>query len=146
MNKDFRELKIWRKSRYLILAIYKITERLPDESCYNLISEMRKNCIAITANIAKGFSSPEQKELMNFLLLSMTAACKLESLLREAYDLNCINYSLYKPLAQETMDIKCWLGSLVEKVRAGRKKITTIDFNKFTESACQLPLLKAHNL
>ena len=145
MNKDFRELNIWRKSRYLLLVIYKITAMWPDETCHNLINEMRTNCSAVAANRAKGFSRPGQKELLPFLQLSMTAACKLESLLREAREHNCINDSLYKPLAQETTDIKCWLGSLVEKVRAGRKTITTIDFNKFKESACQLPLPKTHN-
>ena len=51
--KDFRKLKVWKKSHDLTLAVYKATADFPGEERYGLISQIRRACASIPATLPK---------------------------------------------------------------------------------------------
>ncbi len=52
----FEQLEVWQKAHALTLAVYKLTEKLPEEEEFGLILQMRQSAVQIPANIANGFS------------------------------------------------------------------------------------------
>jgi len=111
---DFRELKVWKKSRFLLLEVFEILETFPKHDFIGLTCQIRNSCIAIPANIARGFSRKEQDELVHFFQISMASVNKLENYLRRAYHLRLMNNSNYQHLKRETAEIMSLLGAWVQ--------------------------------
>jgi four helix bundle protein len=76
--KDFKELKVWKKSRLLTALIYKHTSNFPAREIYGLTSQMRRCAISIGANIAEGCGRRSDAELTRFLKIARGSAFELE--------------------------------------------------------------------
>ena len=50
----YKELNVWQKAIDLAVEVYRITEKLPVEEKYGLISQMNKSAVSIPSNIAEG--------------------------------------------------------------------------------------------
>lgn len=51
---NYRNLIVWRKSIDLAKLIYKLTQSLPKEETFGLLSQMRRAAVSISSNIAEG--------------------------------------------------------------------------------------------
>jgi four helix bundle protein len=69
--KDFKKQKVWQKSHHLALDIYKVTGSFPREELYGLISQLRRSCVAIPANIAEGWGRKSEADFSRFLQIAM---------------------------------------------------------------------------
>lgn len=112
--KDFREMKVWKKSRFLLFEVFKISEAFPKHEFYGLTNQIRNSCIAIPANIVRGFCRGENNELVHFFQISMNSVNRLENHLRRAHELCLLNNSEYQQLKRETTEIMCMLGSFIQ--------------------------------
>ncbi len=52
--RGFKELKVWRKSHEMTVAVYETTRTFPGEELYGLTSQLRRSAASIGANIAEG--------------------------------------------------------------------------------------------
>ena len=59
----YKELHVWQKAIDLAVEVYRITEKLPTEEKYGLISQMNKSAISIPSNIAEGAGRNGKKNL-----------------------------------------------------------------------------------
>ena len=59
--------------------IYRVTEEFPQQERYGLVSQMRRAAVSVPSNIAEGFVRKHQKDLMNFLSISLGSLAELES-------------------------------------------------------------------
>lgn len=116
--KDFRELKVWEKAHSLTLAIYKATTLFPKDELYGLISQIRRACASIPANIAEGCGRGGDAELARFLQIAMGSASELEYHLLLARDLGFLNSSDYERLTSEVTEVKRMLTSFIQKLKA----------------------------
>lgn len=82
----FKKLLIWQKAMNLTVEIYKLTDKLPAEEKYGLISQMRRSSVSIPSNIAEGYGRYSDPELSHFLriargslyeLVTQVALCKM---------------------------------------------------------------------
>jgi four helix bundle protein len=117
MMKNFRELNVWKKSRYLLTDVFKVTEMFPMNSETKLKSQMQNSCVDILANITKGFSSDKNDDLPQFLEISIGSVNKLEHHFQKAYDLRFLDNSDYRHLIKETNEI---MDMLIEFVKSGK--------------------------
>ena len=65
--RNFRDLDVWKLGKKLVVDVYKITQDLPKEETYGLISQMRRAAISIPSNIAEGFNTSilhKQKQIL----------------------------------------------------------------------------------
>ena len=60
--KSFTDLDVWKKSHKLVLTIYKIIKKFPDQEQFVLSNQMTRAAISITSNIAEGFSRDSYKD------------------------------------------------------------------------------------
>jgi four helix bundle protein len=118
--KDFKKLKVWQRSHQLTLDIYKVTAEFPREELYGLISQLRRSCASIPANIAEGCGRNTDADFSRFLQIAMGSATELEYHLLLSHDLGILNECDYKNLSKETIEIKQMLTSFIKKLNADR--------------------------
>src|SRR5580765_5603883 len=65
--RSFRDLMVWQKAHELVLAVYRLTDSLPDREKFGLSHQMRRAAVSIPANIAEGFGKRSRAEKARFL-------------------------------------------------------------------------------
>jgi len=78
-NRDHKDLDVWKKSMDLVVNVYQITQSFPDTEKYGLTSQMRRSAVSIPSNIAEGASRKGDKELIQFLYISIGSLSELET-------------------------------------------------------------------
>ena len=79
--KPHKKLNAWIKSFEFVKEIYLITNSLPPEEKYGLISQMRRAAVSIPVNIAEGAARKGKKEFIHFLHISLGSMTELDTLL-----------------------------------------------------------------
>ncbi len=77
--KDYKELKVWRKSIDLVKNIYSILYEFPKEETYSLADQIKRSVISIPANIAEGSGRNTTKEFIQFLYIALGSTYELET-------------------------------------------------------------------
>ena len=136
MFKDFRKLKVWNQSRYLLLVVFQVTEEISDEANSNLIRKMRKSCLEILINIEKTFAYYGMDEYHKYLNHSLTAVKQLERHLHTAQKTQLFERSYTDQLLKKTIEVKFLLISLVMKIDRDRKIVINSAFNRIRGLVC----------
>ncbi len=75
----YKELRVWQKAIDLAVEVYRITEKLPKEERYGLISQMNRSAVSIPSNIAEGAGRNTEKDFNNFLGIALGSSFELET-------------------------------------------------------------------
>lgn len=59
---DFKTLAVWQKAHQLTLSVYHVTEQLPQNERFGLVSQMQGSSASIPTNIAEGCGRDSDKE------------------------------------------------------------------------------------
>lgn len=114
---DFRKLNVWKKSHLLTLAVYKATESFPKNEVYGLVSQIRRACASVPANIAEGCCRNSDPEFKHFLTIALGSASELEYHLLLANDLNFFDKELYNSLNVKVNEVKRMLINFINKIK-----------------------------
>jgi len=87
---NFRELKIWQKSRILVKEIYKISYKFPPHEQFGLTSQIQRAVVSIPTNIAEGSGRGTNKDFARFLDIAISSGFEIETDVILAYDLEYI--------------------------------------------------------
>jgi four helix bundle protein len=115
---NFKELKVWKAGIDLTKSIFILTRQFPIEERYGLISQMTRCAISIPSNIAEGCGRKSNKELHQFLNISLGSAFELETQLIIAKEFDYID--------DETLDTICNLVIEIQKMIFGLQKSLAI--------------------
>lgn len=118
--RNFRELKVWEKSHYLTLSLYKTTSEFPQSEKYGLTSQIRRSAASIPANIAEGCVYNSDAQFARFLQNALGSASELEYHLLLAKYLTYFSKENYENLNQNTTEVKRMLTAFLKKLRADR--------------------------
>jgi four helix bundle protein len=113
--KDFRQLKVWARAHQLVLLVYRLTARFPDER-YGLTSQLRRASASIAANIAEACGRGGEGDFQRFLAVAMGSAREVEYFLLLARDLGLVANESYDDADNEVSELQRMLGSLIRKV------------------------------
>ena len=75
----YKDLIVWQKSMGLVKLVYKLTDQLPKQEQFVLISQMIRCAISIPSNIAEGWSRNRKLEFIRFLEIAYSSSCELET-------------------------------------------------------------------
>lgn len=89
-TKSFKDLIVWQKAYKLTIEIYKETKNFPNNEIYGLSQQMRRCAVSIPSNIAEGYGRYYNKEYKQFLSISYSSLCELETQYLLSVDLNYI--------------------------------------------------------
>jgi four helix bundle protein len=87
MNKGYKKLILYKKSRLLVLHTYRLTSKFPKTEWFTLLPQMRRAAISVMANIVEGYSKESSAEYVRFLTISIGSISELEAYIDLALDL-----------------------------------------------------------
>ncbi len=114
--RNFKELDVWKEGRLLTKEIYLLTQLLPDDEKFGLISQMKRCAIAIPSNIAEGAAKESQKDFARFLQITLGSCFELESHLILCADLEFITTREIIPYLNKTTQLQKKVHSLIKFV------------------------------
>ena len=68
--RDHTKLRAFALADEVVLMIYQITRRFPEEERYGLTSQMRRAAVSVPSNIVEGSARESQTEYIRFLEIS----------------------------------------------------------------------------
>ena len=77
--KTHRDLDVWREGIELVVKVYEIVQKFPNEERYGLVDQIKRSAISIPSNIAEGAARNSKKEFLQFLHISLGSVSELET-------------------------------------------------------------------
>ena len=115
---NFKNLKVWQKSRELVKEIYLLTKSFPKEEIYGITSQIKRSSISIASNIAEGTGRNSNKDFIRFLDIANGSAFELETQIILAFDLNFITKSKMEVVLNKIKEIQKMIYGLKNKIQA----------------------------
>ncbi len=102
---NYKELKIWLRSRDLVKSVYKLTVQFPKEEFYGIISQARRAAVSVPANVAEGAWRGTDKDFHHFLDIARGSLSELETLMILSNDLEFITTDKLKSILDDIPEI-----------------------------------------
>ena len=112
----FKQLNVWRKAHRLVLEVYRVTKKFPDEERFALVSQMRRAAISVPANIAEGAKRNTTKDRKHFHNISDTSLEELKYYFVLSFDLGYITQEEGEKLTEQAREIGKMLSGLNKKL------------------------------
>ncbi|MEM8523421.1 MAG: four helix bundle protein [Bacteroidota bacterium] len=103
---NFKELKVWQKSKTLVKEIYVLTRKFPNDERFGLTNQLRRASVSVPSNIAEGCGRGTDKQLIHFLNIAIGSLCEIETQLMLSFDLGFIEEKELKILISEVYQIQ----------------------------------------
>lgn len=117
--KTFQDLLVWRKAHEVVLEVYKLTRKFPQEEKFGIVAQMRRSASSIPANIIEGFKRKSRKDFTHFLNIADASLEETKYHLILAKDLAYIRPAAYEKLYYQCEEAGRMLCGLQKKVGAG---------------------------
>jgi four helix bundle protein len=79
MIKTYKDMIVWQKAIELVIEVYALTKKFPQEEIFGLTSQMRRASVSIPSNIAEGFTRRTRKEYAQFSRIAFGSGAELET-------------------------------------------------------------------
>jgi four helix bundle protein len=114
--RDFRELEVWRRAHALVLAVYRVTKRLPKDEVFGMTVQLRRVATGLATRIAEGCGVDSNPDFATYLQRAKAAGSELEYLLLLARDLGYVPEDEYVRLCEDVISVKKMLSGLVRSL------------------------------
>ena len=115
--RNFKELDIWKESRILVKDIYLLTNSLPQDEKFGLISQIKRCVISIPSNISEGSAKDSQKDFLRYLQISLGSSFELETHLLLCIDLELVTIENTKNHLDTVERLQKRISSLIKYVK-----------------------------
>lgn len=115
--REFTDLIVWQEGHKLVLEIYKISKKLPENERYGLVSQIQRASVSVTSNIAEGFGRRNQKEKIQFYYISHGSLTEVKNLTFILKDVNFISLDEYKEILELLIKTQMLLLGLIKKTK-----------------------------
>ncbi|MDO8966508.1 MAG: four helix bundle protein [Algoriphagus sp.] len=112
----YKELKVWQKAIDLAVEVYQITEKLPKEERYGLISQINRCVVSIPSNIAEGAGRNTKKDFDNFLGISLGSSFELDTQLVISNRLGYVSSDDFEKIESELEHIQNMIAKLKQSL------------------------------
>ena len=111
-----KDLKAWQESMDLVITIYKLTTKFPNEEKYGLTSQLRRASVSIPSNIAEGSARKGNKEFLQFLYIALGSLAELDTQLEIAQRLEFMHS--FSDIESKTKYIRNLIIGLIKKLKS----------------------------
>ncbi len=115
----YKDLLAWRKSIELTKVVYQLTANYPSDERFGLVNQMRRCSVSIPSNIAEGFGRGSDKELIQFLYISLGSSNELDTQLAISHELSYITSDNFMTVERLNNEVNKMLRSLIYRRKKG---------------------------
>lgn len=112
----FTDLKAWQEAHTLVLQVYKVTKKYPDDEKFGLVSQSRRAVVSISSNIAEGFGRFSAKDKHHFYTMAKTSLAELQNQLVIARDLEYVLPDTFDSLYLQSENVGALTKGLMRSV------------------------------
>lgn len=120
MDKPHKKLRAWQLGMEIALEAYRITEKLPPDEKFGLISQIRRSAVSIPSNVAEGAGRKSNKEFVNFLHIAQGSLSELDTQLELAKHLDYIDNDAWLRLDRILLEEDKVLSGLIRSQKETR--------------------------
>lgn len=114
---SWKELKVWRKAHGLVLEIYELTAKFPNDERFRLTDQLCRAASSIPANIVEGQARQTTKEYIHFLYNARGSLEETRYHLLLAKDLDLLDSDTYAALETDYKTTSKMLNGLIQSLR-----------------------------
>ncbi len=112
-----KDLVLYQKSVVFVSNIYKMTQTVPVEERFGLVSQLRRASVSVPTNIAEGSGRNSKKELIQFLYISLASISEIETLMQISRNLAYVDEILYNSLNKDLTELRKMTSSLIKNLK-----------------------------
>ena len=116
--RNFKELMIWQKGMDIWVECYKLTQLLPSDEKFGLISPINRASSSIPANIAEGGSRKSEKEQSRFMQIALGSSFELETFFIGIERLDLLEKSKVHSILELTIEEQKMISGFIRKLKA----------------------------
>lgn len=110
---SFEKLEVWVEAKNLVLEIYALTKKFPDDEKFGLSSQLRRAAISVCSNLAEGSGRKSNIDKAHFYILAFSSAVEVLNQIIIAKDLKFIDENKY-------LFVRSKIESITNKINALR--------------------------
>lgn len=95
---QFEKLEVWQQSRQLVVTVYQLIKKYPQEERFAMCDQVRRAVISIPSNIAEGMGRLSIKETTHFLEIAFGSLMEVYCQLQVSVDLGYITEEEFKQI------------------------------------------------
>ncbi|HIE06132.1 MAG TPA: four helix bundle protein [bacterium (Candidatus Stahlbacteria)] len=119
----FEDLECWKEARKLVKMIYRaIKNSKAFQKDYRLTNQSTGSGISVMNNIAEGWTSQSNPELMRFLKYSRRSCAEVQNCFYIALDLNYVTQKTFKEIYSQALKVIQIVDGLLRYLRSQRTK------------------------
>ena len=103
----FRDLNVYIEARNLVVKIYTLLKKFPDDERFAMCSQLRRSSVSITSNIAEGISRTSNKDQIHFINIAFGSLMEVLSQIDVACVLGYITNEEFLEIEQLIKTISC---------------------------------------
>ena len=116
---SYKKLNCWKLSIELVMDVYELTSNFPENEKFGLVSQINRAAVSIPSNIAEGSARQSDKEMVQFLHVSLGSIAELETQFIIAQRLNYLNETnIYDKIA----DVRKTIIGLIKYLKSKKVK------------------------
>jgi four helix bundle protein len=114
--RNFRHWEVYKNSKSVCVTLYKVTEALPSQEKFGLISQIRRAAVSIVANIAEGAGRRSEKDFRHFLSMAIGSSFEVEALLDLSLELGFFGKDELLPVQKNLEIVQKQLNAFISKL------------------------------
>lgn len=111
--KSFEDLIVWQKAHQLMIQAYNFTKILPIDEKYNRISQLKRCCSSVPANIAEGYGRYHFQENIQFCRQARGSLDELKNHIFAARDLGQAPSEICQKLIENCNEVRALLNGYI---------------------------------
>lgn len=115
--RNFRDLKVWQKGHILVVAIYKITKKFPQEERFGIIDQLRRAGVSVTSNLAESFGRGTLNNKGHFYTMALGSLFEIQNQLLISRDVGYLKPEECKSLFLDTIEISKMCSGLIKSLK-----------------------------
>jgi four helix bundle protein len=116
----FQDLKVWQRSKDLVVYIYQLTGDSAFSKDYGLRDQIRRAAVSIPSNIAEGDELDTDRQAIKYFYTAKGSSAEVLTQAIIAYEIGYITNELFDRIQKECQAIS---GMLTKLIQARQRKV-----------------------